>query len=169
MPMKILPMVNGTYLLERFPGKGGWTYAALPDIPMDRNNPFGWVVVKGFIDRYELSHYKLMPMGDGSLFLPVRKEVRKSIGKEAGDRVEIVLYKEDSAFAVPQEIRSCLELESPELLQVLENFREGEQKAHVDWIREAKTEETRVNRILEMMRRLERGLKLSESDREQAL
>jgi hypothetical protein len=24
------PLVNKEYLLEKFPGKGGWTYAAIP-------------------------------------------------------------------------------------------------------------------------------------------
>lgn len=152
--------------MERFPGKGGWTYASLPGIVPDRNNPFGWVKVRGFIDRYELSHYKLMPMGYGSLFLPVRKEIRKSIGKEAGDYAEILLYREHSSYAVPEEIRSCILLESPGLLQVLDNFTEGEQKAYVDWIQTAKTEETRAKRILDMMQRLERGLKFYDKESE---
>lgn len=152
--------------MERFPGKGGWTYASLPGIVPDGNNPFGWVKVRGFIDNYELSHYKLMPMGDGSLFLPVRKEIRKSIGKEAGDHAEIILYKEDSSYVIPEEIRSCIILESPRLMQMLDNFTEGEQKAYVDWIQKAKTEETRAKRILDMMHRLERGWKLYDKERE---
>ena len=32
-----------------------------------------------------------MAMGDGQHMLPVKAEVRKAIGKEAGDRVTVVL------------------------------------------------------------------------------
>jgi len=26
------PLVNRKYLLEKYPGKGGWTYAAIPEV-----------------------------------------------------------------------------------------------------------------------------------------
>ena len=47
-----LPLVNGKYLLEKFPGKGGWTFAAIPEVLQNKNNPFCWVKVKGSIDDY---------------------------------------------------------------------------------------------------------------------
>ena len=84
------PLVNATYLLQKFPGKGGWTYAAIPEIIQDKTKPFGWVTVRGSIDDYELKQYKLMPMGEGRLFLPVKAAVRKAIKKEAGDYVKII-------------------------------------------------------------------------------
>jgi hypothetical protein len=75
------PLVNGDYLLQKFPGKGGWTYAAIPEILQNKKNPFGWVKVKGSVDGYELKQYKLMPMGEGRLFLPVKAAIRKKIKK----------------------------------------------------------------------------------------
>lgn len=71
------PLVNSEYLLQKFPGKGGWTYAAIPEILQNKNNPFGWVKIKGSIDGFKLKQYKLMPMGNGKLFLPVKSEIRK--------------------------------------------------------------------------------------------
>ncbi len=68
------PLIDANYLLEKIPGKGGWTYAAIPEIIQDKNTPFGWVTVRGFIDNYELKHYKLMPMGNGHLFLPLTQK-----------------------------------------------------------------------------------------------
>ncbi len=44
------PLVNQSYLLQKFPGKGGWVYAAIPEVLQNKNNPFGWVKVKGSID-----------------------------------------------------------------------------------------------------------------------
>ena len=43
-------LVNAKYLLQQFPGKGGWTYATIPEIPPGKRIPFGWVRVKGSID-----------------------------------------------------------------------------------------------------------------------
>jgi len=63
------PLAKNRYLLEKFPGKGGWTYAAIHGIPQDKKAPFGWVRVKGTIDGYVFRHYHLMPMGNGKLFL----------------------------------------------------------------------------------------------------
>ena len=63
------PLVDKVYLLEKFTGKGAWTYAEIPEISQDKTAPFGWVKVKGFIDDYELNQHKLLPMGNGKLFL----------------------------------------------------------------------------------------------------
>jgi len=37
------PLLNKKYLLEKFPGKGGWTYAAIPEILQDKHSHFGCV------------------------------------------------------------------------------------------------------------------------------
>ena len=66
------PLVDSLYLLKKFPGKGGWTYAEIPEVLQDKDNPFGWVKVSGNIDGYELKQYKLMPMGNGKLFYRLR-------------------------------------------------------------------------------------------------
>ncbi len=150
------PAVNGTYLLEKFPGKGGWTYAAIPEIKPNKNAPFGWVKVRGRIDSVELKQYKLMPMGNGQLFLPVKAAIRKKIGKQAGDFVEVVLYPDHSALEIPEEILSCFEHEPPAVYETFKAFTEGERKAYLDWIYAAKQEETKAQRILTMMNRLAR-------------
>lgn len=79
------PLTDKAYLLEKFPGKGGWTYAAIPEIAPDKHAHFGWVRVKGTIDGYKIKGFHLMPMGNGKLFLPVKSEIRKKIKKQAGD------------------------------------------------------------------------------------
>ena len=161
------PLVNADYLLEKIPGKGGWTYAAIPEIPQNKGNPFGWVKVKGRIDDYPLSQYKLMPMGEGRLFLPVKAAIRKLIGKEAGDKVHIVLYLDESPFEIPEELRLCFENEPPALYQSFKRFSEGDQKAYVDWIFSARKEETRALRIMKMMKRVAKQLPLRTSNREE--
>ena len=55
--MKVKPLVNREYLLEKFPGKGGWTYALIPEILQDKHSHFGWVIVNGSIDGYEIKKF----------------------------------------------------------------------------------------------------------------
>lgn len=158
--MKEDPLVNRECLLRKFPGKGGWTYAEVPEIAPDPANPFGWVQVRGSIDGFALSRYKLMPMGHGHLFLPVRAEIRKAIGKQAGDYVFVTLYPDASQAPVPEEIAACFKNEPPLVAETFASFSPGERKAYLDWIGQARTEQTRADRIARMMARLERGLRL---------
>ena len=160
------PLVNGQYLLQKFPGKGGWTYAAIPEVLQNKNNPFGWVKVKGSIDDFELKQYKLMPMGKGKLFLPVKAQIRKKIKKEAGDYVTVVLYSDESPVEIPDEILACFQNEPQKILETFSAFTEGEQKAYLDWIYEARTEETKTNRIVKMMERLQKGLRFYDKEEE---
>jgi bifunctional DNA-binding transcriptional regulator/antitoxin component of YhaV-PrlF toxin-antitoxin module len=152
------PLVNKLCLLQKFPGKGGWTYAEIPEIPQDKHAPFGWVRVQGSIDGYPIRQYKLMPMGKGQLFLPVRAEIRKKIGKKAGDFVQVVLALDNSAVEIPDVLLMCL-LDAPDAYAFFHTLSEGRQKAWIDWIFEAKQVETRANRIAKALDRLERGMK----------
>ncbi|NME72249.1 YdeI/OmpD-associated family protein [Flammeovirga aprica] len=151
--MKLL--AEGKYTLEKFPGKGGWTYAELPTIPMDKNNPFGWVRVNGLIDDYALENYKLMPMGNGNLFLPVKTQIRKKIKKEEGDEVFIKLYLDEASVVLPEEIKACLALESKDVQQHFDQLSEEKKKYYMNWIYNTKDEEIRAKRILEMIKKLE--------------
>lgn len=160
------PLVDREYLLEKYPGKGGWTYAAIPEVLQNPKNPFGWVKVRGSIDGYELKQYKLMPMGEGKLFLPVKAGIRKAIKKQAGDSVHIVLYADASPLEIPEDIVACFLDEPKRVYETFLDFTEGEQKAYLDWIYEAKTEDTKAERILRMMDRLRRKLRLHDREPE---
>ena len=156
------PLVNQEYLLEKFPGKGGWTYAVIPEIPQNRKAPFGWVRVKGSIDNYELKQYRLMPMGNGKLFLPVKAAIRKKTGKQAGDMVKVILYADESPLEIPEEIILCFENEPKKAYETFLNLTEGQQKAYLDWIYSAKKEDTKAERIVQMMDRLAKGQRFYE-------
>ena len=149
------PLVDKNYLLQKFPGKGGWTYAEIPEVSMNKDNPFGWVTVRGKIDDYEFRHMKLMPMGNGHLFFAVKAEIRKKIKKQAGDWVRITLYHEVDPISIPSEIENCFANETPEIRNAFLRLTQGEQKAYLDWIYSAKKDETKISRIVEM---IENGL-----------
>lgn len=152
------PLIDKKYLLEKFPEKGGWTYAAIPEVLQDKHAHFGWVKVKGFIDDFELKSYRLMPMGNGMLFLPVRAEIRKKIGKKEGDWVHIKLFADNDTLKIPKELMLCLE-DEPQALKNFLTYTESEQKAYIDWILNAKKEETRIERMAETVNKVLKGLK----------
>ena len=158
------PFVDQAYLLEKFPGKGGWTYAKIPEIKSNRKIPFGWVRVRGMVDEYELKHYKLMPMGNGQLFLPVKAAIRKQIGKAEGDYVHVKLYLDETPLEIPEEIMDCFANEPQKAYENFLNFAENEQQAFLDWIYDAKKEETKANRIVKMMDKLIKNLRFHEKE-----
>lgn len=147
------PLVNKKYLLEKYSGKGGWTYAAIPEVLQDKHAHFGWVKVRGFIDSYEFKNFHLMPMGNGKLFLPVKSEIRKKIGKKVGDWVTVILYADDGLTQIPDELVLCLKSDQA-AYDMFNKFTEGEKKGIVDWIYSAKKEETRIDRIAQTLNKL---------------
>jgi len=116
MPRSEKPLIDKTLVLERFDGKGGWTYVRVPEIKKDKSKPFGLVKVRGTIDDYEFRKYHLMPMGNGKFFLPVKAEIRRRIKKQEGDKVRVILFPDNEPLDVPEEMLECLR-EEPEALK----------------------------------------------------
>lgn len=157
------PLVNKHYKLHKFPWKGGWTFAEIPEIPQDKKAPFGWVKVKGSIDDYTFSDYRLMPMGNGHLFLPVKADVRKKIGKGEGDYVQIVLFKDESELEVPKDLLQCL-ADEPKAQETFFMLQENIQREFIQWIWSAKKKETIAERIAEVINMVIKGRRLKEKD-----
>lgn len=156
------PLVNKKYLLEKIPGKGGWTYARIPEIKPDKKKYFNWVKVKGSIDGYPIKNYNLMPMGNGLLFLPVKAEIRKKIKKEAGDYVIVKLFADNDPMETPEEFLECLMQDSNAIL-FYQSLAESEQKLYINWIYSSKKEETKINRMAMAINALSKKLKFNKS------
>ena len=147
------PLVNKQYLLEKFPGHGGWTYAQIPEIMPDKNAPFSWVKVKGSIDGVEIGKYHLMPSGKGTLMLSVKAEMRKKIKKEAGDYVHVILSLDNDPLEIPAEFMLCLQ-DDAEALKFFNSLKENEKYNYIKWIYSAKTEQTKVDRMAKTIDKL---------------
>ena len=153
------PLTDKQYVLERFPGKGGWTYVALPEIKKDKDTPFGLVKVRGTIDGYEIKNYTLMPYGQGNLLMAVKAEIRKAIGKEEGDYVQVVLYKDESVFEIPDDFKKRLD-EEPGAYKKFITYKQWEQRMCINWIYSAKRPETVNERIIKTLYRIKNRQKI---------
>lgn len=153
------PLIKKKLLLEKYPGKGGWTYCRVPKLPKGSKNNFGFVKVKGTIDGYKISKYNIMPMKDGNHFLPVKAEIRKKIKKEAGDTVLVELYLDNAPLKAPKELLECL-ADEPAALKFFNSLSDSNKKYYIEWIYSAKKEETKVERIAKSIDRLAKEQKL---------
>lgn len=156
------PVVNNSYVLQKFPGKGGWIYALLDDVKKV-NGKYPKLKVKGTIDGFPIKEYTLMPYGREGLFLPVKAEIRKKTGKDTGDKVKVVLYLDETKFRVPGELLLCLS-EEPAALRFFESLSESEQRLYVLWIFGTKRMETRAQRIAKSIEKLLQKKKLYQKD-----
>ncbi len=143
-------IVGGEFFLERFQGKGGWTFIKIPIAILPSGKAFGMLKVCGSIDDYTFEGKHLMPMGDGFLFLPISKPIRQAIGKEEGDKVLFKLYRDEIPTSIPEELIACLE-DDPGKLSLFQKLSDAEQKQWIEYIYSANSDEVKANRIIKLL------------------
>jgi hypothetical protein len=147
------PIVNGRFILERYPGKGGWTYLTLPKVSSRKKRHFGWVIVKGSIDDFPISNFKLWPTKNGGMFMPVKAQIRKKILKKEGDSVKVLLFPDEGPAEIPLEFLECLR-DEPRAEKAFMDLDEDTQRTMCEQIVSATSDAVRVKRIAETMNKL---------------
>ena len=128
------------------------------EIPFDVRAAFGHGrppvrgTVNGFPFRSTLAKY------GGAYYLVVNRHVRKGAGAEAGDTVamELELDDEPREVDVPDDLRSALAGDA-QARATFEAHSYTHRREYVDWITEAKREETRLRRVGKAVAMLREG------------
>jgi len=138
-------------------GGGG----AFVEIPFDVEAAFGSKKpkVKALIDGV---HYRgtLVRMGTECHLLLILKSIREQIGKTFGDKVKITVEPdtEPRLIDVPKELKEAFKTEK-EAKAYFDKLSYTHQREYVQWINEAKREETRQARLLKTIEMLKKGRK----------
>lgn len=146
-------LAEGDFVLEKYPGKGGWTFVRVPAEILPVRKAFGMIRVCGFIDDFEFEGKHLMPMGNGFLFLPIAKPIRTAIGKEQGDHVRLKILRDEMPSQVPEELIECLN-DDPGKLQLFQKLSDADQKHWVEFIYSTNSPEVKADRIVKLLGQL---------------
>lgn len=129
--------------------------------PFDVEKVFGAKRVK-VIATFDGVPYRgsLVRMG-GCYMLGMTQEIRKQIGKEPGDLVNVTIEKDDEE-RVPDAPADFMEplMQNSAALATYENLSYSGKRDYVLWITDAKKEETRKDRIEKSIAKLSEGKKL---------
>ena len=126
--------------------------------PFDVQKVFGAkrVKVKATFDGLEYRG-SLVTMG-GCYMLGMTQEIRKKIGKDFGDSVDVTIEKdeEERTVEIPDDFLEALK-GNPIAIQIYEKLSFSRKKEYITWITQTKKIETRQSRIAKALERLEAG------------
>lgn len=122
---------------------------AYVDVPFDVEQAFGRkrVPVVASIDGVSYRG-SLVRMGSDCHMLLIRKDIRERIGKDVGDDVAVTLREDTQPRSVeaPADLAAALE-RTPAAADFYRQLSYTHQREYVQWITEAKREETRRARV----------------------
>jgi len=106
-------------------------------------------------------HTNLIPSGSGFLRLFLDSEIRRKTRKDTGQFIDIEIERdiENRKVEIPEDLQEILE-ENKTAEIIFENMTVNQQREIVSYIKKAKQEETRRNRIIKVV-----GILLKEASR----
>jgi hypothetical protein len=153
---KELKIAEGVYLLQKFPGKGGWTHIHVPAPEQLPTGPFGYFRVKGKIDDYKFSGLSIWSTRKSPLlFFPVNANIRSAIRKKAGDEVRVLFYLDEDEVELPVDFREVLEDDKAAMTK-FRSLPKSRQRYMITTIEGAKNPDTRVKRMAEALQFLDK-------------
>lgn len=137
---------------------GGGAYVLFPYDTEKEFGTKGRVPVKATFDGVPYTG-SLMKYGKPQHMVGLLKGIREKIGKGIGDKVKVVLWKDEQerTIEVPEDLKKLLKKEK--LLAFFESLSYTHQKEYSRWISEAKREETRLARLDKAVAMLKKKMK----------
>lgn len=121
--------------------------AAYVEFPYDVQKEFGKgrVKVKALLDGH-LYRGSLVRMGGDSHWLGITQELRKTVGKQPGDSLHVVVEedREERTVDIPAEFEAAMKRQA--VFDYFSSLSYTHKKEYIRWITEAKKEETRLAR-----------------------
>jgi len=160
-------MVEFTTIILKFGDQGektGWRYIDIPADIAQQLKPGNKQSfrVKGMLDSYPIAGLALMPMGDGNFIMALKADIRKAIHKREGAIVHVKLEIDaDYKIEMPADLIECFDAD-PEALEFFNDLPRSHRDYFVKWIESAKTDETRVKRIVNTVNAASRKMGYSE-------
>src|SRR4051812_12447008 len=106
-------MIEFTTTILKFEEQGEktrWTYIIIEQEhatvlhPADRKS----FRVKGKLDKHPIKQIALLPRVGSGYIMPLNAEMRKALGKKAGDTVAVQLAKDSARFVFSHDMMDCL-------------------------------------------------------------
>jgi hypothetical protein len=129
--------------------------------PYDVEKEFGTlgrVPVKVTFDGVPYSG-SMVKYGRPQHMLGILKGIREQIGKQPGDTVKVVLWKDEEVRTIEIPADFADRLKKEKLLASFEKLSYTHRKEYIRWITEAKKEETRTRRLEKAVEMLHKGIK----------
>ena len=145
-------MIQFSTIIKKFEDQGektGWTYIDVPHSISGKLNPGNKKSfrVKGSLDQYSFGGIALIPMGGGDYIMALNATIRKSIGKQKGAKVLVILEADDKFIIKPApEFVDCLG-DEPSAFGFFKSLATSHQSYFIKWIDNAKTDPTKIRRI----------------------
>ena len=166
-------MPTFTTILQKFGEKGDktrWTYIEIPADITNALKPGQRTTfrVKGTLDEYPIKLIALLPMSKsveritdglaGGFMMPINTDMRRGMGKaEEGEPVRVCLEVDNDPVPQSADLLACLE-DDPDALKHFNTLSKSHQNYFSKWIEDAKTAETKADRIAKTLRGLAMGL-----------
>ncbi|MBC8060992.1 MAG: DUF1905 domain-containing protein [Clostridiaceae bacterium] len=136
--------------------------ATYVEIPFDVEKEFGAkrVKVKATFDGVNYIG-SIVKMGLPCYMLGMTKEIRKQIGKNYGDTVIVEVEKdeEERTVEIPQDLKNALAL-NPKAQLFYDSLSYSNKRRYILLVEAAKKAETREKRVVEVVSKLENGIKM---------
>ena len=143
--------------IQYIPGNGAWTYQLIIPNTKDIKGKWGDIKVSGKIDSFEIKNKNLGPMKNSDKKMALNSEIRNSIGKGAGDFVNVTLYlenqNEENAIGSDM-IFQCFK--DADVFNLFKNLNVEEQNEIIESINSSATENQKIEKIVKSISKLEK-------------